>query len=704
MKKLLRRMLGVAASALLFCTGSAWAEDSLYIVGGNKWTADATITSETELTTFGSNGYLILKAPVTSTSDLELSCHITYTATSGHDGIGLIETDGIQKLAYLMGSAQGVKCGVAGTMKTGSGMGFDNGSPVVNTEYIAKVTVKNDTWEISYTKVNDTTSVTKKSNKFSTYWNDGSAVFLAIGGTNGGSSMKVKDIKVGTDSVTTLKYNALPSLSLSETTANVEPDATTEITVTAKNAGADVTPTVTSSDESIATASLSGTTLTITGKANGDATITVKNEADPTLILTKTISVTVASYPSTNPAYSLTDSQFAYPKTGTTDAYNNGTLRLTFDDTPTLSESGYISLRKADGTEVDKINFADEVQEAWTGSSINVGSQLVRVEGKNVYIQPHFNKLEGNTKYYIAMPKGAITGKIGGIDFNGFASSIDETNGWSFTTKASATAPADGAEITVSSNESDTPDYRSLNAALYALKNATGKYTIKLAAGDYYELVYYKGKANVKIIGQGSAEYGTDTVIRYINENARNGSTHTRAVFYWGGGSNLVLENLTIKNLTKRGETTTAKDVQAEAIYFANANDSTTYLAKAAFAAFNCTFFSYQDTIHTSGKNWFYKCKISGDVDFIWGEAEVCLVEKCDLTSLYDEKASAHAPAIIAARVSNSSADSVVGKGYVLKDCTITIEEGNTSSFGRQTSSSGVVNYDQAAVIDCIIK
>ena len=703
MKKLLRRIAGLATAALLFCTGSAWAEGVLYIVGANKWSADATITNDTGLTNFGSNGYLILKVPVTSTSDLELSCHITYSATSGHDGIGLIETDGLQKLAYLMGSAQGVKCGVAGTMKTGSGMGFDNGSPVVDTEYVAKVTVKDDNWEISYTKVDDST-VTKKSNKFSTYWDDGSAVFLAIGGTNGGSSMTVKDIKVGTDSVTTLKYNALPSLSLSETSVNVEPDGVKDITVTAKNAGADVTPTVESSDDSIATASLFGTTLTITGVANGDATITVKNAADSTLVLTKTIAVTVASYPASNPAYGLTDAKFAYPKTGATDAYDNGTLRLTFDDTPTLSESGYISLRKADGTEVDKINFADEIQEAWSGSNINVGSQLVRVEGKNVYIQPHFNKLAGNTKYYIAMPKGAITGNINGVAFNGFASALDDTNGWSFTTKASATTPTDGTEITVSSNESDTPDYRSINAALYALKNATGKYTIKLASGDYYELVYYKGKANVKIIGQGTAEYGTDTVIRYINENARNGSTHTRAVFYWGGGSNLVLENLTIKNLTKRGETTTAKDVQAEAIYFANANDNSSYLAKAALAAFNCTFFSYQDTIHTSGKNWFYKCKISGDVDFIWGEAETCLVEKCELTSLYDEKASAHAPSIIAARVGESSTSTVLGKGYVLKDCTIKIEDGNTSYFGRQTSSSGVKNYDQAAVIDCIIK
>lgn len=97
-------------------------------------------------------------------------------------------------------------------------------------------------------------------------------------------------------------------------------------------------------------------------------------------------------------------------------------------------------------------------------------------------------------------------------------------------------------------------------------------------------------------------------------------------------------------------------DVQAEVVGF----DSTGYLA-----AYNCAFKSHQDTLRTTGKAWFYKCYVEGDVDFIWMESSgiVALYEECEIVSVYDENATTHETKICAPRMSPTSK---VGKGVVI--------------------------------------
>jgi pectin methylesterase-like acyl-CoA thioesterase len=176
-----------------------------------------------------------------------------------------------------------------------------------------------------------------------------------------------------------------------------------------------------------------------------------------------------------------------------------------------------------------------------------------------------------------------------------------------------------------------------------------------------------------------------------------NGGTHTRPSFYFSGAS-LVLKNLTLKNTTVRGvkyitTVNPSNNTQAETIYFANGTNRT-------MAAFNCSFLSHQDTIQTTGKNWFYKCYIEGDTDFIWGTADVCLLEDCELVCVKDpNKTNNNDTILLVARTGSTAATAAtVPKGYVLFKSRVKVEYPMTAYFSRNPGAGAY--YDQAAVID----
>jgi pectin methylesterase-like acyl-CoA thioesterase len=233
--------------------------------------------------------------------------------------------------------------------------------------------------------------------------------------------------------------------------------------------------------------------------------------------------------------------------------------------------------------------------------------------------------------------------------------------------------------------------------ALKSIAASSGEYTINVAPGIYTELVHYVGSANVTINGTGTANYGSDVVIQYTNCNDMNGGTHTRASFYFSG-ANLVLKNLTLKNTTVRGEryltgVAPSNNSQAETIFFANGTGRT-------MAAYNCSFLSHQDTIQTTGKNWFYKCYIEGDTDYIWGTADVCLLEDCELVSVNDPKKTNNKEAILLVARTGTTGASSIAKGYVILNSRVKTEAGMTTYFGRNPGAGAY--YDQCAVVNTI--
>ncbi len=260
-------------------------------------------------------------------------------------------------------------------------------------------------------------------------------------------------------------------------------------------------------------------------------------------------------------------------------------------------------------------------------------------------------------------------------------------------TVAAKTAEPVASKVELWQNGSKKAEYDTVKAALAAC-GTSGDYQIKIPVGTYTENgLTYNGSGTIRLTGMGTEKHGTDVVIKGHGSTmptSSNSAQNARELILFKGTSNLILENLTLQTDWLRSEHPGVSTMQAEMIG---------YNASGYIAGYNCSFNSYQDTVRTVGKAWFYDCHIEGDVDFLWMEAggKVALYEKCDIASVYDGKSSA---AYIAAPKINLG--NVAGKGVVIKDCTVTAASGQqTYLFRNPWSSKPTEQYNQAAFVDC---
>jgi hypothetical protein len=447
------------------------------------------------------------------------------------------------------------------------------------------------------------------------------------------------------------------------------------VTVAAtNNLGGTAAFTVKSSNSAVVKVESTADSFTMTPLKAGKATITVTNSSDSTQTrIFNAIIEEALNFIDTD--YMLTEND-VYPAPAATGIYEDSRLSITFDSKPTLNE-GAIFIYDAEGEEIDVIEIGDDsdtLRDGGSGTFTHKNNFMVQVDGNTVHIIPHFEILELNTEYVIGIPNEAITGTLNGKPFTGFD---PENARWTFTTRASA--PSAITAIRVGS--SDNADYRTLQAALMV---AADKAVITMEEGIYREIVYYKGGKAITIEGDTDSEYGANVQIIGINSERYNPGTHTRASFYWSG-SDLTLKNVTLQNAFDRVAMNGGG--QSEAIFFANGSGK-------KLVAYNSSFKGQQDTIQTSGKNWFYKCYIEGDTDFMWGTADVALFEECEIKMLDSTSGSA---VLFVARVSDASAN-LIPKGYVLFKSNVSAEH-EKSYLARDAGGSDPF-YNQAAIID----
>ena len=231
--------------------------------------------------------------------------------------------------------------------------------------------------------------------------------------------------------------------------------------------------------------------------------------------------------------------------------------------------------------------------------------------------------------------------------------------------------------------------YDTIAAALAAIPSSgdTGTYKIVLQPGTYNEnYLNYNGTATVKISGNTSKTYGSDVII--TGHGNAMGQERGRELLEIQGSGNLILENLTLLSDYSRADH--SGDVQAEVLGF----DST-----GTVAAYNCAFKSHQDTMRTTGKGWFYKCYVEGDVDFIWMESTgiVALYEECEIVSLYDENATTHASYILAPR---ANVENSLGKGAVIFNSKITLSDNQDTYLFRNPWGTNTSYYNQGAFVN----
>ena len=365
-------------------------------------------------------------------------------------------------------------------------------------------------------------------------------------------------------------------------------------------------------------------------------------------------------------------------------------ISIPFSAVPVIGEDAKAKIYKGDEL-IDEISASDEKLYAINSSKgaigeIKAADQLLVVDGNNIIVVPHndekgYSKLTSSSTYKVVLE--GITGTPVSAEYT-------------FTTKKAQAIS--GNTINVGSSESD--NFYTIQGALNYLRltDATGDWTINVAAGKYHENLFYYGAANVTIAGPADFDWdNADSSAAYVywrnSQNLGNGQ-RARQSFIWQGTGNLVLKNMYFENTTNRaveGNT----NVQAETLYFDSDADLIVY---------NSKFMSYQDTllIGTSnsttgygGRAWFYDCQIGGDVDFIWGYASVALFENCNIICRADGvKNSAE---IFASRTVPSK--DVLGKGFVLLNSTIDIEDGCDAYYGR--SSGG--GDSQALVINTTV-
>jgi hypothetical protein len=658
-----------------------------------------------------SNGFISFPTPMTG--DFSISAEVTVSTQNKANnacGIGLGITtgwSGTDSYAYMLmrnsnNSTNGYFVSAAGGISAGAPtVAFTNGTPLQLTFARSGSNVSYGAGPVGGTLTTATVAASLLTNGTVVYGTG--AVYPTISFNNVAATITnlvIKDASGATvyDSATgTLVNYVPPALTLSASTVNLNKGASTSVTATANALGGALSGvTAVSADPTIATASVANgatnSTITLSGLKGGVTTVTVTNTGDTNSASnTKTILVSVAAYASSDPYGSI--ALLAYPAPGATNAYTDGELALTFDGPPTLNTGGLLKIfALADGSEVDSIAFAGETQTFGT-AVINVGSQLVRVSGNTVFFTPHLGKLAYGTGYYVAIPTTSITGTLTGVAFNGL-SNLNTVATWKFTTRAAPTLSAAG--VTVDGGQSSTANFRTLQGALgglaAGLPTAT-TVTINVAAGTYRELVHYTGPGatqTINIIGPAGNTRGDNCIVQYANGNMINGSTSTRASVYFTG-TNVVLQNITLKNTGVRSVVS-----QAEALYFAGGSAFT-------LAAFNSSFSSNQDTIQSSGRNWFYNCYIEGNVDFIWGTADAALFENCSLRFINDVGGGAASYGLFVARTGATiaaAANGTVPKGYVLLNSTVSVDANVTAYFGRDAGPGAF--YDQAALVNVV--
>ena len=343
-------------------------------------------------------------------------------------------------------------------------------------------------------------------------------------------------------------------------------------------------------------------------------------------------------------------------------------LRIGFDAPPTLGTSGIVAIHLASsGAIVDSINVADAyaIYNAGTLTSASLNTSRVNiignvagtgvtqvrvvnyvpifVNGNTVTIVPHNNKLAYATAYYVTIDSGLVVGNISATAFTG----ISAPTGWTFTTKAAA-------PTTLNVAADNSADFATVQGAIDSFAPGSTARTINIAPGVYQEMLFLRSKNNVTLKGTNS---GLDAVIQYDNSDPFNPGvgqgqgvplpglgTTTQGPWTAGGRSlllvssatGLVLDGITLKNLHAQGSllppppnsltyTGYTPSSAAEVMYFNN--QTGTLVAK------HSNFISYQDTLQLKGVSWFYDSFVTGDTDFIWGNANIALFEQCEIKS-----------------------------------------------------------------------
>jgi len=178
----------------------------------------------------------------------------------------------------------------------------------------------------------------------------------------------------------------------------------------------------------------------------------------------------------------------------------------------------------------------------------------VIVHDRVATIYPHHNLLRYNKTYYVQIDPGVLTLADG--SFTG----IGGRSGWTFTTKKQAPA-ASSSRVVVAAD--GTGDFTTVQGAIDFVRDRNPRrVTIFIRNGSYEEIVYFRNKSNITILGEDRDKvvvfYANNEVFNphpvNISTNEWPGTFPSRRAAFMGDNSTGIhLVNLTIKT-TARGQ------------------------------------------------------------------------------------------------------------------------------------------------------
>jgi pectin methylesterase-like acyl-CoA thioesterase len=280
-----------------------------------------------------------------------------------------------------------------------------------------------------------------------------------------------------------------------------------------------------------------------------------------------------------------------FPAPGSQGVCPDPALRITFSAPPTLGNSGKIQVFNAaqPGTAVAVLDMsAASYSDTIDGTTFNI-VRPAYVDGNDAVIYLSSHALTYGQTYYVTVDSGAILPPAGTLSITG-------TTTWRFSTAAAA--PASLASLTVALDGSG--NFCSVQGAIDALPaNNENASQIAIASGIYHEIIHFRSKNNVTLLGQSR----TGTIIEGTNNNDMNPSTSTRSLIGIDASSGLVIDTMTITNLTPQGGS------QAEVLRLETCDECVVR---------NANVNSLQDTLLWDGRLYADNCTISGNVDFVW--------------------------------------------------------------------------------------
>lgn len=235
----------------------------------------------------------------------------------------------------------------------------------------------------------------------------------------------------------------------------------------------------------------------------------------------------------------------------------------------------------------------------------------VIVRDRTALVTPHHNLLAYGRTYYVQVDPGVLTGD----GFQGIAGKA-----WRFTTKREAPA-SDAAQLTVSA--AGDGDFSTVQGALdHVPDRPARRTTIFVKNGDYEEIVYFRNKRKLAIVGEDRDKvrihYANNEVFNphplNVATNERPGTFPSRrAAFMADNVEDIALVNLTIE--------TTAKG-QAEGLLLNGARNIVTH----------ATVRGSGDALQTNGSAYYSHFTLTGDGDTILGRGPAYFRD-CDIAS-----------------------------------------------------------------------